>query len=187
MARKLILVISGFTEHNHENTGSRELHEKLLRYEEMDSHDDMVLVWLKEWKSDWKQIAAQLTLWGFDEVFVCCYSWGAGYGLRTFAKHYKGKIKAVICDPVYRSIVLLFRWLAFCDMTIKYPKNVEVVAWFRQFMDEPGGDKVASPNPLPKPIPLPYPHTQIDNSPEYHAEAEKQVKLWLKPNEYVYN
>ena len=140
--RKAILVISGFTERDHENTGSRQLWESLSEFENDGAHDNLVFVTLKEWNHNWKEFGAWLDLLGVSECFVCAYSWGAGHGLKKLAKSFSGQISCILCDPVYRSKLIPFRWLALFDMTIKYPKNVLVKRWFYQKLDEPGGDKV---------------------------------------------
>lgn len=175
--RKLILVISGFTEELHEDTGSFELYTKLWPYANMGAHGEEVLIAFKPWNHDWKSFAKQMNAWNVSECFVCSYSWGCGHGLMKFAKHFSGPIQAVLCDPVYYSRFWVTKWLAvLADMTIKYPKNVTIKKWFYQTLDEPGGDKVAN---APKGIKLNAPHTQIDSHPAYHEAAEQLVKEFV--------
>ena len=185
MARKAILIISGFTQKNHQNTGSKQLLAKCWKYGEMTAHGEETFVALKEWNYDWKAFAKFLNSLNVEEVFASCYSWGAGFGLREFAKYYNGNITAVLCDPVYRSKFWLTRWLALTRKlipTIKYPANVRVVKHFKQTKNQPGNDKVKTFSKKPKAIMLPYTHTEIDNSKEYHQGAIEELEYWLFTN-----
>lgn len=177
--RKAIQVISGFTEDQYEETGSTKLSNKLFdQFSVNNGHDDMTIVFpLKAWNHDWKGFASYLNQNGFRECFVASYSWGGGYGLREFAKHYDGKITAVLCDPVYYSKFWLTRWLAMThDMTIKYPSNVTVLQQFAQKMDEPGNDKVKSQGKIIRPTYISKPHSQIDDSETYHRYTILKAK-----------
>ena len=175
--RKAIIVISGFTEDNYEETGSRKLWSKLLPYHSMTEHNEFVFVTLKPWDYDWKDFGLWLNSLNVSECFVCAYSWGAGFGRRKFSKSFLGSITCVLCDPVYRSKFPWMRWLAFLDKTIKYPRNVTIKKWFYQKLDEPGGDKVQG---APKGIKLNAVHTEIDDHPAYHDAAINEINKWLQ-------
>lgn len=182
--RKAILVISGFTQQMDQETGSTKLWKKLMPvFTKNDNHNDMTVVFLKEWKYDWEDFAGFLNRHGFSECLVCAYSWGAGWGLREFSKHYTGQISAVLCDPVYRSKFPWMRWRAVIKMwqpTIKYPRNVSVKAWFYQTEDEPGNDNVFTEAPLPKKINLGVKHNEIDDHHEYHETAMREAEVFTK-------
>ena len=173
---KAILVISGFTEKLHGDTGSRKLWSNMQRSYANGTN----VVLLREWNSNHKKTAQWLDAMGVTECLICAYSWGAGYGLKKFAKHFPGQISAVLCDPVFHSPFFLTRWMALThDRTIKYPNNVEVRQWFNQKLDEPGGDKVKAVDMPLKPTTLPYPHSQIDDSPEYHKAAKAEARFFF--------
>ena len=178
--RRLILVISGFTQDNYEATGSKKLWESLLELEDYDGHDNIIFVDLKEWDDDWKDFAKWINSINVSECFICAYSWGAGSALRKFAKRFKGAITAVLCDPVYRSIFPWMRWKALMrkQNVIKYPKNVTVKRVFYQELDEPGNDLVAGFEG--KRTRLSVPHAQMDDHPAYHQAATEEIKQWLR-------
>lgn len=178
--RTAIVVISGFTEGQYEQTGSADLHTQLFdRFHRWDGHDDMVMVFpLKKWNHDWKGFADYLNRNTFSKAFVCAYSWGAGFGLRELSKRFLGGITCVLCDPVFRSKYPWMRWLALRRKhnVIKYPKNVTVKKVFYQDIDEPGNDLVHG---FGKRTRLNVPHTQIDNHPAYHGAAIKYAKEFV--------
>src|SRR6056297_1194435 len=183
--RRVILVIGGFTEKINEDTGSRQLWEKTLPFSKMEGHDTMVFVLHKKWNHDWKKLAKWLESINVSDCFVCAYSWGAGYGLANFSKAFSGPISCALCDPVYYSRLWSTKWLAafkWLRPSIKLPRNVTIVKHFKQTLNEPGNDRVKSPNPQPKAIDLQYLHTEIDNSDEYHEAALLEMQRWLKRN-----
>jgi len=179
---KAIIVISGFTEKDHEQTGSFKLWDKLrYRY----AGEDCVVL-LKEWNEDWKSFASQLKYMGVTRVQVNAYSWGAGYGLKELAKYHRFPIFAVLCDPVYYSKWITGRWRALLVKTrkllggvIKYNDNVRVREWFNQVNNTPRGDKVKAFFMPDNPITLDCTHGNIDDSCFYHNAAIDEAKRYL--------
>ena len=178
--RKAIVIFSGFTQQWDEETGSDTLYKRLMPYAEFGSHDELVLIFKREWH-DWEELAKWLNLNNVSECFVCGYSWGAGHGLVKFAKTFSGAISCVLCDPVFRSRWPWMRWKAIRrkQNTITYPSNVTVKKVFYQTMDEPGNDLVKDVAHRTR---LSVPHTQIDSHPAYHEAAEKYLKEFLQRN-----
>jgi hypothetical protein len=179
VSRKVIIVVSGFTEKLENNTGSREIWHKLF-----ERYSDKADVWLFHWKANWRGWATMLEKMEASEVLVCAYSWGAGFGLRELAKHYSGAISCVLCDPVYYSKFWLTKWRAITDKfwrpTIKYSDNVTVKEWFTQIEDQPGNDNVYALN-MPKTVTVlkGQDHRSIDNSKEYHDAAIREAEQYL--------
>ena len=77
---KVIVVISGFTQKNHQNTGSKQLWRELRLLDDICECED-ALIQLKEWDADWKKYAKYINSLKPTEVLICCYSWGGGYGM----------------------------------------------------------------------------------------------------------
>jgi len=177
--RRAIIVFGGFTEQWDDNTGQDQLYQKILPLAVMHSHDDVVLVFKREWHK-WKELVNWLNANNVSEAFVCAYSWGAGLGLREFAKRFLGGITCVLCDPVFRSKYPWMRWRALRKKqnVIKLSDNVNVKRVFYQEMDEPGNDLVKG---VDKRTRLAAPHTKIDEHPAYHEAAIKEIKQWLQP------
>lgn len=174
---RLIIVISGFTQHMHQYTGSRRLWRGIR--ERVALHDDKnVVIELKEWNSDWKSYAKYINSYNPTEVIICAYSWGGGYGMPQLAKRLQCPVRAVLCDPVFRSKTFLARWVAFLDWSIKIPKNVKIVEWFYQLKNEPGGDKLKGES-IPDGKELDYEHNEMDDSEEYHTAAYIAVRKYL--------
>lgn len=176
--KKAIIVFSGFTEERQKTTGSRKLWRNLMnRY-----RDDVDYIFLLEWNDDPKDYAEFLNSLNVSEALVCAYSWGAGFGLREFAKGFLGQVNAVLCDPVFRSKFPWMRWRALTKNwkpTIQYTKNVNVVRWFNQTNNQPGADNV---NTDCKVQTLPYLHCEIDDSPEYHQAALEEAYIFVNGN-----
>lgn len=134
---------------------------------------------MREWNEHPARTARLLNEAGVTECLVCSYSWGAGYGLREFAKAFKGQIGAVLCDPVFRSRYPWMRWRALTKYlvpTIKYSKNVKVLRWFNQTQNQPGADYVLTDCEAET---LPYNHSEIDDSPEYHQAALEEAHFFI--------
>ena len=173
--KKAIVVFSGFTESKLESTGSYRLWQSMFG----PYKDDVEVIWMLEWNEDPKKNAEFLNRIGVSECLVCSYSWGAGHGLREFAKAFDGQIGAVLCDPVFRSKFPWMRWRALTKHlvpTIKYPENVEVLRWFNQTKNQPGADNVATRCAVET---LPYKHSEIDDSPEYHQAALEEAYFFI--------
>jgi len=177
---KAIVVISGFTQKNHENTGSKQLWRKLrIERDLCDARDTKV--YLREWKTDWKAFAQEINLKEPTDVLVCAYSWGGGFGMPQLCKRLVAPVTCVLCDPVYRSKTLLGRWAAFCDWKINVPENVDVVAHFIQKAKwwQLDGDPLKGGKSLCKPTILDYTHNGIDESPSYHVAAATVAKTFF--------
>lgn len=177
---KVIVVISGFTQKNHQNTGSRQLWHKLLWERDLCATKD-ALVYLREWNTDWKEFAKEINDLEPTEVMVCAYSWGGGFGMPQLCKRLVAPVTCVLCDPVYRSKTLFGRWAAFCDWKINVPENVDVVAHFIQEAKwyQLDGDPLKGGNSLCEPTILDYTHNGIDESHEYHKAAVIAAKHFL--------
>lgn len=177
---KIIVVISGFTQHNYEDTGSRELWRELrIERDLCDARD--VKVYLREWNTDWKEFAKEINSLTPTDVLVCAYSWGGGFGMPQLTKRLVAPVTCVLCDPVYRSKTLIGRWAAFCDWKIKVPENVTVVEHFIQKAKwwELDGDPLKGGKSLCDTTILDYTHAEMDESHEYHEAAVTVAKSFL--------
>lgn len=176
---KVIVIISGFTQKMHQHTGSRRLWREMRLLKDLCA-DKEVVIELKEWNTDWKKYAKYITSLEPEDVLVCAYSWGGGYGMPQFTKRLKMPVTCVMCDPVYHSPTPLGRWKAFFDRwAIKVPKNVSVVRWLMQEGDKLDGDPLKGGASICKPEILEYNHTEIDDSPEYHKAAIQIAKTFI--------
>ena len=178
---KAIVVISGFRQKNHEYTGSKQLWLKLCV--ERDLCDARgVKVYLKEWDTDWEDFAKEINSLEPTDVLVCAYSWGGGFGMPQLCKRLVAPVTCLLCDPVYRSKTFVGRWAAFCDWKINIPVNVSVVKHFVQKSKwwQLDGDPLKGGKFLCKPTVLKYyTHTEIDESPSYHAAAATVTRIFL--------
>ena len=68
-----------------------------------------VLVYIREWNTDWESFAKEINSIEPTEVLVCAYSWGGGFGMPQLAKRLLAPVTCVLCDPVYRSKTLVGR------------------------------------------------------------------------------
>ncbi len=176
---KHIVLISGFTEDRHAMTGTRKIYRELVDEYGYD-------VTLCELNDDFELLADSLMRQGVTELLVCAYSWGCGNGLKELSKHFVGPIKAVLCDPVYRSKYPWMRWRAltnkFFEPTIKYPENVTVVRWFNQTVNKPSGHAVKAGELIAtQPTTLYVKHSEIDDSEEYKQSVFIAAKIFLLP------
>jgi len=176
------ICISGFRQHEQEPTGMQRLWVKLG-----DLRSPSTIVMLREWNSDWRSLAeliAQMFDYGFGsappDIYVYAYSWGAGYGLPTLARYLLPsglEIKhAVLADPVYRSRLVSFRWLAMTKWgDVEIPENVRRVWWTRQTIDWPRGHELVAVNPrktrIDKPLVVNRGHLFMDEDPIFHNLA----------------
>lgn len=177
---KVIVVISGFTQKNYQQTGSRHLYTELSLERDGEVARD-VKIFLREWNTDWKAFAKEVNCLEPSEVLVCAYSWGGGYGMPQLTKRLLAPVTCVLCDPVYRSKTLLGRWAAFCDWKIKVPENVDVIKHFIQKAKwwELDGDPLKGGKSLCEPTVLDYTHNEMDESHEYHEAAANVAKQFL--------
>lgn len=177
---KVIVVISGFTQKRHQDTGSRRLWHDLHKRAYL--HDEgYTMVDLKEWNSDWESYAKFINSLSPSEVLVCAYSWGGGFGMPELTKRLVAPVTCVLCDPVYRSKTPIGRWMAFMDWKISVPENVDVVAHFVQESKwyQLDGDLLKGGKSLCEPTLLEYTHTEMDDSHEYHKAAITVAKQFL--------
>jgi hypothetical protein len=177
---KAIIIISGFTQKLHQETGSKKLWRKMRLNSKLYSNPD-VLVELKEWDSDWRNYARYINSYKPSEVLICAYSWG-NHGLIELSKRLDRRVVAVLCDPVKRSRTIFGRWKALFDRKIKLPDNVDLVGWISQRGDILDGDPVVGKGKICEEVILDYTHTQIDNSQEYHNLAFTAVKDFIVPS-----
>jgi hypothetical protein len=178
---KIIVVISGFTQKNYENTGSHALWLSLHMERDLLKCPD-TKVFLREWDSNWAKEAKFFNSLEPTEVLVCAYSWGGGFGMPQLCKRLVGTpVTCVLCDPVYRSKYFWGRWLAFFDWRINVPKGVSVVTHLIQKAKwwELDGDPLKGGKHLCDTTTLDYTHTEMDESHEYHEAAVTVAKHFL--------
>ena len=98
------------------------------------------------------------------------------------AKRLQCDVRVVACDPVYRSLTPIGRWMAFMDRKIELPSNVSVVGWVGQVDKwyKLDGDTFTGGKSICKQTVLDYSHTEIDNSQEYHELAAMEAKNYLQ-------
>jgi hypothetical protein len=176
----VIIVISGFTQQNHENTGSKELWRQLRMERDLcDARN--VLVYLREWNTDWDDFAEEINNLAPSDVLVCAYSYGGGFGMPQLAKRLLAPVTCILCDPVYRSKTLLGRWKAFFDRKINVPANVTVKHHFVQRAKwwQLDGDPLKGGKSLCNTTILDYTHNEMDESHEYHEASVIEAKHFL--------
>jgi hypothetical protein len=176
---KVIIVISGFTQKMHQDTGSKQLWRELHLLDDLCKGEDTVID-LREWDTDWKSYAKFINSLKPSEVLICCYSWGGGYGMPQLSKRLECPVSVVACDPVYHSPTKLGCWMALFDRKIKLADNVKVVSWLSQRGDRLDGDKLVGGKSICRERTYDYTHTEIDNSPEYHKAAILAAKTYLQ-------
>ena len=177
---KVIIVISGFTQKRYQHTGSKCLWRELRMLRDLSTKD--TVVHLKEWDSDWEEYSKFIISLAPEEVLVCCYSWGGGFGMPELCKRLLVPVTCVMCDPVYRSKTFWGRWMAFIDRKIPVPSNVTVVnhlvqeaKWYQ--LD---GDPLKGGKSLCETEVLDYTHTEMDDSIEYHTAAVLAARKYIK-------
>ncbi len=176
---KVIVVISGFTQKNHQDTGSKQLWRELHMLDDLCKSEDAIID-LREWDTDWKSYSKYINSLEPSEVLICCYSWGGGHGMPQLSKRLECPVSVVACDPVYHSPTKLGCWMALFDRKIKLAKNVSVVGWLSQRGDRLDGDKLVGGKSICRERTYDYTHTDIDNSPEYHKAAVMAAKTYLQ-------
>lgn len=172
------IVISGFLQDEGKPTGMVALWQ-LLR----ENASPTRCVILKSWNDSWSDLAERMRRVGpigGPTICVYAYSWGAGHGAITLARELRTRglrvAHMVLCDPVYRSRFLSFRWLAMSKApNITIPGNVNRVDWFRQHENLPAGHDLHPENPKATKIGpavwLERTHQKMDDAPEFHAEC----------------
>lgn len=187
---KFAIVISGYTQDETQDTGSRRLWRKL--------HDDFlgtdVQVHLKRWNDDMEAMAEWIRGLSVDpenaRVVVAAYSWGCGNGLVKLAHHLRNRgidiSIAVISDgvyhpPWYRPLRFIYvRW--FKGMAdIEMDANVLQVTWATQSGTWPSGHRITSRTiPVPHAIPMKnQSHQSMDEISWYHDTMRQQCKKHL--------
>lgn len=178
------LCIGGFRQHEGELTG---LHRLWLKLRALASPSTVVT--LREWDADWAELAELIWLSSINgqgpTINVYAYSWGAGYGFVELAKALRARglwvHAACLCDPVYRSRLLVMRWLALIpNMEIVVPSNVQSVHWTRQRVGRPmGHDLVAESRNtyIAQPVICECDHRHMDEHPAFHRLALEAAGL----------
>lgn len=181
MIKVWILIIGGNTQSLGRRHGTGELWLDLRTYSSPD-----ICVHQLAWNDNMQEMAERIRAYSEPNprILVAAYSWGAGHGLPNLAKALQDRglsCHAVVNDPIYRSRLLSFRWLAFVPgMHVRLPQNVLVEAWLTQ-KSSPllKGHDLASDCPvaIPKATILDRTHIDMDDAPEYHhavwAAAER--------------
>lgn len=134
-----ILLYSGFTQPASLNTGLGQLYSRLC-----ETHYDRrrSLVLSRTWKSQHDQDAQLVCDYGAEWVYVVGYSYGAGHGIKQFAKQMAKRGRDIdvgfFVDPVPRFKLMkpisLTRW-----GTFEIPQNVIVAHGYRQVNASPYG------------------------------------------------
>lgn len=182
-----ILVISGFRQTYKADDGSDELYYKLHKY-----NSPTVRVERLTWKENWRQWAGWIekNSTSGTKILVFAYSYGAGHGYRKLAKYLaRLNVKvyfAVLCDPVYRSWLLILRWLALIPWKTFPVKNTRFVKVLYQRGGRPKGHIPKEGHQ--KDGSFVYPaellenenHYTIDRCERYHAVAQKVVEAAVK-------
>ena len=121
------------------------------------------------------------------DIQLACYSWGCGCLARGFTKEAEKAggfrfVSATLSDPVYRSRLFLFRWLAVSRIGKGWPVELsgqwEHVDVFEQHNDRPSAHPVRVDSVLHgvKSWTLKsYGHVQMDDAPEFHDMAMRRV------------
>lgn len=185
-----IHTIGGFTETPGQETGMHGVYRQVvLPYED---RRDITVDAIRQWKADWKDIAAAAKIDGISEAVIIAYSWGAGWGAQRLAeflsRHNIPVSLMILCDPVYRPTwlpscgfanLLGFRALIPNSARIKIPENVINVAGVRQNKNRPSGHPLLFRG---KKLLLPLvnsKHTAIDSSPEWSECVRRELQKLL--------
>lgn len=184
----LNVCISGFTQTQGRGHGVFRLSEALVEagYNEGVNRR----VWYLKWNENWKRWAEHVELIGLlhnEEVLVAVhgYSWGGGWGAIQFARQLRRLGIAVrvmvLCDPVYRSRWLSFRWLSLLrrdvpllgSPVIRIPSNVGEVHCFHQTMNRPQAHRLLPENgtKINPSVRLWRTHEAMDDAPEFHRQS----------------
>jgi hypothetical protein len=186
----LNVCISGFTQGPGQGHGVFRLSESLM--EAGHNQGAHRRVWYLPWNADWKKFARHVELIEAlhnEKVLIAVhgYSWGGGWGAVQFCRQCRRRGLAVrylvLCDPVYRSRLVSFRWrsllprdlLVFAAPTIRIPPNVGEVWCFHQTMSRPAGHRVIADDDqqtlIHQSVPLEREHTAMDHAVEFHQRA----------------
>jgi hypothetical protein len=146
------VVIQGYRQRSGEPNGMFRLWEKLNGIAGPECR-----VELMAWNDHWDELAETIRRCternGRPDVYVYAFSWGAGWGAMELARELQGRglvVKTmVLCDPIYRSRWLVFRWLAYLGgqrsgPKIRVPANVLEVRGTYQQNDRLRGHRVVA-------------------------------------------
>lgn len=180
-----IICIGGFTQKLGEQTGTHRLWLRLR----MMFGEPATQIEFCQWNSDWKDIA-NLVLNSRGNcrprVDIIAYSWGAGWGFTQLATLLARRgisvQTAVLCDPVYRSPWLSFRWRSiFMTPAVDVPANVGKVWVVYQDQDfpirgcelrtDPNGTAIMARRRL-----VGIDHESMDETDEFYAMAQEALK-----------
>lgn len=177
------IVIGGFLQTEGRPTGMVRL---WMRLHSLFSSPSSVVL-LRSWNDNWSDLAE--LIWRANRsgqpdrhtVNIYAYSWGAGYGAMELARQLNRRglrvHTMVLSDPVYRSPLLSFRWLALLQWsTIRVPANVFAVHWFRQNISLPAGHDLKADSPatwLSDPKWVEVDHQYMDDWRPFHNECER--------------
>lgn len=191
---KAILTFQGFRESEDRRSGTEDLFFDVIR---KFSDSDCTTYHPRNWTSDVRTLASQLSRQGIKHIAIVSYSHGqaAATAFARIAYDYGMTVHLwLACDPVYRPTWLpRWNWLqpfAFRAMLakgrIKVPRAVKRVVWVRQTISRPcGHDLVAdSPYVVQEPLTLPYSHTAIDHAPEWYALVRRELDAWINPKHH---
>ncbi|HJT31056.1 MAG TPA: hypothetical protein VJ783_03240 [Pirellulales bacterium] len=146
------VVISGFTQHRGDPTGSQKLWLRLRGL----VNNGRSCVEFFPWNSNWKDVAEWIWRCRPEErpprVYVYAYSWGAGGGFVRLARALRKRgievERAVLSDPVYCPPLRCLAWTALLRWKkIHVPDNVRRVDYFFQRRNYPRGHHLVALDP----------------------------------------
>lgn len=186
---KFAVVISGYTQDELQDTGSRRLYRK-LREEFRGSNVEVFLV---AWNHDMRKLAGWINYLrdgAKATVVVACYSWGCGHGFLKLAKQLLKRgikiAKAVCCDGVFHP-AWYAPWRYFFvawrrdHVKIKLPLSVLSVEWATQENEWPYGHEIVADHfdvPDAKPM-LSEVHQSMDSTVWYHLTTRDACREHL--------
>lgn len=190
---KFIIVISGYTQDETQDTGSRRLWRKL--------HDDFigtdVQVILVSWNHDMHKLAGWIRYLknGADAtVIVAAYSWGVGHGFVKLANQFLDrdiKIRlAILADGVFHPDwytpwrYFFVKWIR-DYVSIKLPHSVLQVKWSRQEESWPSGHNLTADHiHIPEAILMhSQVHKSMDETQWWHLTVRDACQKYLVESE----
>lgn len=131
------IVLGGFLQTKGTANGMISLWQELLQFS-----DSETCVHFDSWNANCGNLAE--LIWrakgnlpeSVVNVNIYCYSWGGTAAIKLAAELQKRGINVqqmIMCDPVYRPSLYLFKFLAMTDIPVlTVPTNVKTVVWFKQ-------------------------------------------------------
>lgn len=143
------------------------------------------VVSLRTWNSDWAALAEHIFLTQQEQgprIKVACYgySWGCS-GLMKLARELNKRgipvQGMVLSDPIYRSPLMCFAWLAMVSWRrIVVPNNVRMVRWFYQKQNLPQSQGLVAQDEkrtmIFEPTELDRTHQYCDDSGQFHEACK---------------